>query len=69
MKEGQKITKNMKIEEVIKKHPETIGVFVKFGFHCVGCIAANFETIEEGAKAHGLTSEEVVEELNKIVKN
>lgn len=64
----KKITKNMKIEEVIKKHPETAGVFAKHGFHCVGCAAASFESIEDGAKAHGITSEEIVEDLNKIVK-
>ena len=59
----------MKIDEVIKKYPETVEVFVKNGFHCIGCIAASFETIEEGAKAHGITAEELVEELNEAIKS
>jgi len=63
----KKITKQMKIEEVIKKHPETAEVFSKYGFHCVGCAAASFESIEQGAKTHGITPEEIVEELNKVV--
>lgn len=63
----KKITKQMKIEEVIKKHPETLNVFAKYGFHCVGCAAASFESIEDGAKVHGITSEEIVEELNKAI--
>lgn len=62
------ITKEMKIEEVIQKHPETIKVFVKHGFHCLGCAAASFEDIEAGATVHGISVEELVKELNKIIK-
>lgn len=64
----QKIIKDMKIEEVIKKYPETVEVFTKYNFHCVGCIAAIFESIEDGAKAHGITAEELVEDLNKAIE-
>ena len=64
----QKITKNMNIEEVIKKHPETVEIFTKYGFHCIGCAAASFESIEDGAKAHGVTAEEIVEDLNKALE-
>lgn len=62
------ITKDMKIDEVIKKHPETLEVFEKFGFHCVGCVIANLENIEDGAVVHGIDPEELVEELNKVIK-
>jgi len=61
------ITKQMKIEEVIRKYPETLSVFAKYGFHCVGCAVASFESIEDGAKAHGIISEEIVEDLNKVI--
>jgi hybrid cluster-associated redox disulfide protein len=67
MKEVQKITKQMKIEELIKKYPETVEIFSKHGFHCINCIAASFETIEQGAKAHGIDVEELIEELNKKI--
>jgi len=63
----KKINKEMKIEEVIKRYPDTREVFVKFGFHCIGCAAASFESIEDGAKAHGITPEELIEELNKAI--
>ena len=63
-----KINKEMKIEEVIKKYPKTLEVFDKFGFHCIGCVAASFENIEEGANAHKINVEEFVEELNKVVR-
>ena len=62
------ITKEMKIEEVIQKHPETIEVFMQHGFHCLGCAAASFEDIEAGAVVHGIDVDKLVEELNKIIK-
>ena len=64
----EKITKDMKIEEVIKKYPETTEVFAKYGFHCIGCFAASFESIEQGAEAHGIDVNELIEDLNKAIK-
>ena len=63
----KKIDKNMRIEEVIEKHPETLEVFNKYRFHCIGCAAASFESIEDGAKAHNIDIEKLVEELNKVI--
>ncbi|MBL7147565.1 MAG: DUF1858 domain-containing protein [Nanoarchaeota archaeon] len=63
-----KITKNMKLGDVISKHPKTIEIFLKNGLHCVGCHVASFETIEQGAKAHGMSDkniENMIKELNK----
>ena len=64
----KKIDKNMKIEEALKKYPETAEVFGKYGFHCLGCAAASFESIEQGAMAHGIDVEKWIEDLNKAVK-
>lgn len=64
---GEKIAKDMPIGEIITKHPETFEVFVKNGLHCVGCAAASFESLEQGAQAHGIDPEKLVRELNKAV--
>jgi len=64
-----KITKEMNIDEVIKKYPETVEIFVKNGFHCIGCAAASFESIEDGAKAHGVDTNKLVKELNEVISN
>ena len=58
------ITKDMKIEEVIQKYPETVEVFMTNGFHCLGCAASNFESIEDGAAVHGIDADKFVKELN-----
>jgi len=62
------ITKEMKIEEVIQKYPETIEIFMKYGFHCLGCAAASFENIEDGATVHGIDIDKFIKELNDIIK-
>ncbi|OGZ32871.1 MAG: disulfide oxidoreductase [Candidatus Portnoybacteria bacterium RBG_13_40_8] len=64
---NDKITKNMTIDEVLKKYPQTAEIFLKYGFHCLGCAAATFETLEQGATAHGITAEELLEDLNKTI--
>ena len=64
----EKIDKNMKIDEVLRKYPKTVTVFAKHGFQCVGCVAASFESIEQGAEAHGIDIEELIKDLNKAIK-
>lgn len=61
------ITKEMTIEEVVSEHPETMLVFMKHGLHCVGCHVSAFESIEEGAMAHGINVDALVEDLNKVI--
>jgi len=65
----KKINKEMKIEEILQEYPESVEVFLKHGFHCLGCAAASFENLEDGAKAHGVDTEKLVEELNNAVKD
>jgi hybrid cluster-associated redox disulfide protein len=61
------INKNMSINEVVRKHPETIPIFEKFGLGCVGCEAALFENIEQGAEVHGIDVETLITILNGII--
>ncbi len=62
------ITKNMSITDVVENHPEVIEVFQNHGMHCFGCMAARFENIEQGAMAHGIDVDALMEDLNKAVK-
>ncbi len=63
------IDKKMSIEEVVKKYPETISVFERYGLGCVGCQAALFENIQQGAEVHGIDVDALVESLNGIVRS
>ena len=61
------ITKDMSILEVVQKYPDTVDVFVNAGMGCLGCAAAHFENIEQGAMAHGIDADQLVKDLNTVV--
>lgn len=61
------ITKDMSILEVVQKYPDTVDVFVNAGMGCLGCTAAHFENIEQGAMAHGIDVDQLVKDLNTVV--
>lgn len=63
-----KITKEMGIMEIVQKYPQTIEVFQKHGMGCLGCAAARFESLEQGANAHGINLDALVSDLNKAVE-
>jgi hybrid cluster-associated redox disulfide protein len=58
------ITKDMTIEEVVQRFPETIQVFSRYGVGCLGCSAAHYDNIEQGAVIHGLDADRLVDDLN-----
>ena len=60
------ITKEMSIMEVVQKYPDTAEVFMNAGMGCLGCAAARFENIEQGASAHGIDIDALMEGLNKV---
>ena len=61
------ITKDMSILDVVQKYPDTVDVFVNAGMGCLGCAAAHFENIEQGAMAHGIDVDQLVKDLNTVV--
>lgn len=61
------ITKDMGIMEVVQRYPQTVDVFMAAGMGCLGCAAARFENIEQGAGAHGIDVDQLIENLNKVI--
>ncbi len=56
----KKVDKKMKIDEVLERWPELGSVLAeKYGFRCVGCPMASQESLEEGARAHGMSDEKI----------
>ncbi len=64
---SQTVNKNMSIGEVVMKWPETAGAFLEAGLYCFGCAAARYETIEQGASAHGIDPDKLIEAINEII--
>jgi hybrid cluster-associated redox disulfide protein len=61
------ITKEMSISEIVQKYPQTVKVFLRHGLMCIGCAAARFENLEQGAIAHGIDTDALVTNLNAAV--
>ena len=64
---SETITKEMTIGKVVTEHPETVRVFLAHGLMCVGCAAARFENILQGAMAHGIDVDALMTDLNAAV--
>ena len=60
----KKYTKKTKLAELMNDE-KAVEVLMKKGIYCLGCPMAMSETLEQGAEAHGLDVEKVLEELNK----
>ncbi|MBI5118017.1 DUF1858 domain-containing protein [Candidatus Poribacteria bacterium] len=63
-----KISKDMKIADVLKKFPSTREVFETRLPACIRCGGSSTDTIERGARMHGIDSDALIEELNRAVK-
>lgn len=65
-KQKIEITKDILIGDLVENYPDLSSVLVeKYGFHCIGCMAAGMETLEEGATVHGME----LKEIEKLVKD
>lgn len=59
-------TKDTNLAELVQKYPDTAETLLDYGLHCVGCFANAFDTIEMGAKVHGMSDEEIQEMIDRI---
>lgn len=61
------INEQMNILEVVQLYPETVDVFRHYGMSCLGCSAAKFESIKQGAAAHGIDIHALTADFNKVI--
>ena len=58
------VTKDMIISDVLNMNRGTLPIFFKNGLHCLGCVMASGETIEEACMVHGIDCDNLITELN-----
>ena len=46
----EKVTADSSIIGTVQMHPEIVNIFMQYGLGCIGCMAANFETIGQGCR-------------------
>jgi len=66
---SDKITKDMKFSEILAYGQPVVQVFMKYKMGCLGCAAAKFETLEQGANAHGVNVDDLLRDLNAALNN
>jgi hybrid cluster-associated redox disulfide protein len=59
------ITPQTNIKELVAALPIAAEVLTQFGLGCSGCGVSKYETVEQGAKAHGLRTEPIVAALTQ----
>lgn len=59
------LNKDMTIAEAIKLKPQIAGLLMSKGMHCLGCVIAQGETLEQAAEVHGLNPDDLLRELNE----
>ena len=59
------ITKDITIGELLKEVPDVAPVLLSAGMHCLGCPAAQGETLEEASMVHGIDVDALVFALNQ----
>ena len=63
------IKSNTLIEDIINLYPHVVDFLVEeYGFYCFQCFLSSYETLEEGAKAHGIKGGDFQEMLDNIQK-
>jgi len=60
------VNRDMTLGEIVQRFPEAIDIIQGRGLHCVGCGAAYWETLAEGAMGHGWTQEELNSMITEI---
>ena len=63
------VTKKTIIGDILDNAPDTAQYFFEIGMHCLGCPHSRGESIEEACMVHGVDADELLVELNKMVKD
>ncbi len=63
-----KITKETNLGDLMIKFPKAAQILLEEGIGCMGCGAAQFETIEQGLAVHGKSEEEIEKIVGKMNK-
>ncbi|MEG1524705.1 MAG: DUF1858 domain-containing protein [Clostridia bacterium] len=60
-------TKDMTIQKLIELNQATAEVLMNAGMHCLGCIMAHGETIEQACAVHGIDVDKLMQEINMVL--
>ena len=59
-------TKDMSILDVLQADPRARDIVTAHGLECIGCMGAMMESVEDGARMHGIDPVALLRELNGL---
>lgn len=62
------LSKKISFAKLLEENPDAADILMSRGMHCVGCPMAMQESLEDGAMAHGLDADEIINEIKKSKK-
>ncbi len=65
------VTKDMLLMDILLAHPEVAPILMGYGLHCIGCHFSGYDTLEMGARIHGMDDETIgmmLKDVNMIIE-
>jgi len=65
-----KVSKEMIIKDILSTDRGVVPILLQTGMHCLGCPSAQFETLEDAGKVHGMDDAEIdglVDSINEYL--
>ncbi|MBO7450841.1 MAG: DUF1858 domain-containing protein [Clostridiales bacterium] len=63
------VNKDMIIADLLMADEGVAPILMSAGLHCLGCVLASGETIEEACLVHSIDCDSLVEELNNYLQS
>lgn len=61
------VDKNMTIEEILQTDRNLADILLASGMHCLGCVMASGENLEQACAVHGIDADELTARLNEYL--
>lgn len=55
------------VDDVMRRWPETIRVFLSYSMHCVGCPVGRFHTVTDACRKHGVDLDRFLADLRAVI--
>ena len=60
------IRKDMTIMDIIRQDEDIADLLMAAGMHCLGCVAAHGETLDEACQVHGINTDALLALINQF---
>ena len=63
------IEKTMTIEQILRTDAGLADILLSSGMHCLGCVMASGENLEQACAVHGIDADNLTKQLNDYLAN